>query len=137
MDEILDRWNTFKKSLERNDRKLLAYPKEGEVWVSIIGRNIGYEQNGSQKDFSRPVLIVKKFNHRMAWCVPLSRKQKHFDFYYNFTSPEGEAVSAILAQMRILSAKRLVRKMYALPDEHALLIKEKLRDLLIPIEIPQ
>ncbi len=80
--------------------------------MSALGRNIGYEQNGSGDNFARPVLIVKKFNNNMFWCVPLSTKQKHFDFYFNFTDPNEQKVSAILAQLKLVSVKRLKRKPY-------------------------
>jgi hypothetical protein len=49
--------------------------------------------------------------------VPLSTKQKRFDFYFNFTDPNKSPVSAILAQMKLVSIKRLQRKMYELPEE--------------------
>ena len=55
-----------------------------------LGKNLGYEQNGSGNNFSRPVLVLKKFNNRMFWCIPLSTKQNKFDFYYNFIDPNVE-----------------------------------------------
>ncbi len=42
-----------------------------------IGKNVGREQNGSGRDFERPVLIIKKWNNEMVWGVPLSTKQKN------------------------------------------------------------
>jgi len=56
-----------------------------KYFSTTFGKNIGFEQNGSGDNFSRPVLIVKKFNNHMFWCVPLSTKQKTFDFYFNYT----------------------------------------------------
>jgi len=54
-------------------------------------------------------LIVKKFNNKMFWVVPLTSKQKALDFYHNFTDATGHAASAILAQLRLLSLKRFDR----------------------------
>ena len=98
--------------------------------MSSVGKNIGFEQNGSGTRFSRPFLIVKKFNNHMFWVVPLSTKQKHFDFYYNFVDVNHQHVSAILAQLRVASVKRFNRKLYMLPNQQFLEIKEKLRLLL-------
>ena len=95
-----DEWNEVKKTLDyKNDNVL--FPKEGEVWMMFCGLNVGSEQNGSGENFSRPVLMVKKFNNTMFWVVPLSTKQKEIDYYFNFTDVGGNAVSAILAQLKL------------------------------------
>ena len=80
-----DSWNEIKKQIDKVDDKPDRFPQEGEVWMSVLGRNIGFEQNGAGADFARPVLIVKKFNNRMFWGAPLSTKQKDFDFYFNLS----------------------------------------------------
>jgi len=38
--------------------------------------------------------------------VSLSTKQKDFDFYFNYTDPNSKKVSAILAQMKLVSLKK-------------------------------
>ena len=87
-----DIWNGLKKKIqfENDELNLNYFPQEGEVWMSSLGKNIGHEQNGSGDNFSRPVLVIKKFNNHMFWCIPLSTKQKSFDFYFNFTDPNNE-----------------------------------------------
>jgi mRNA-degrading endonuclease toxin of MazEF toxin-antitoxin module len=129
MDEF-DRWNAQKKRIESGLADTTKFPKEGEVWMSTMGKNIGYEQNGSGDNFSRPVLIIKKFNNHMLWVVPLSTKQKTFDFYFNYTDPNNEKVSAILAQLKLVSVKRLNRKLYAVTDTLLFDIKSRLRTFL-------
>jgi len=108
-----DQWNEIKKRIDASEPKADRFPKMGEVWMSALGKNIGYEQNGAGDNFSRPVLVVHKFNNKMFFVVPLSTKQKSFDFYYNCTDPDGNKISLILAQLRLLSIKRLERKLYA------------------------
>ena len=98
--------------------------------MSSLGKNIGYEQNGSGSNFSRPMLIVKKFNNHMFWCIPLSTKQKLLDFYFNFTDQDGRNISAILAQLKLTSVKRLKRKLYAIDSDLLERMKEKLRAFL-------
>ncbi|MEK7115125.1 MAG: type II toxin-antitoxin system PemK/MazF family toxin [Patescibacteria group bacterium] len=121
-----DSWNNIKKKIDLEKNKPNRFPKEGEVWMSFLGKNVGFEQNGSGDNFSRPVLIIKKFNNHMFWSVPLSTKQKKFDFYYNFTDPNNNQVSVILAQLRLISVKRLKRKIYDL-SEKLKDIKDKLK----------
>lgn len=125
-----NRWNELKKKIDKIDSLPDNFPKEGEVWMSSVGVNIGYEQNGSEDNFSRPMLIIKKFNNHMFWAIPLSTKQKDFDFYFNFTDPNGQKVSAILAQMKLVSVKRLKRDIYIMPKELFEQIKEKLKSFI-------
>jgi mRNA interferase MazF len=125
-----DHWNEIKKRINNGARPVNFFPKEGEVWMSAFGKNVGFEQNGGGTDFSRPVLIVKKFNNHMFWAVPLSTKQKNLDFYWNFTDPNRCCVSAILAQLKLISTKRLKRKLYDLPGRSLWEIKEILKKFL-------
>ncbi|MCX6712766.1 MAG: type II toxin-antitoxin system PemK/MazF family toxin [Candidatus Vogelbacteria bacterium] len=125
-----DLWNEVKKLLENEEEPPDKFPKEGEVWMSSLGRNIGYEQNGSGDNFSRPVLIVKKFNNHMFWVIPLSTKQKSFDFYFNYTDPNSQKVSAILAQIRLMSVKRFKRKLYDLDNQKLGEVRLKLKSFL-------
>ncbi len=125
-----DQWDELKKKIEIDKDSPEKFPKEREVWMSNIGRNIGFEQNGSGDNFSRPVLIIKKFNNHMFWTVPLSTKQKDFDFYFNFIDLNNQKVSIILAQMKLTSVKRLKRKLYDIPNEIFNTIKQKMRSFL-------
>jgi hypothetical protein len=92
MDDIdFDDWNRLKKSLESNIEGPNRFLKEGEAWMSLVGKNIGWEQNGTGIRFSRPVLILRVFNNHMFWAVPLSSRQKSLDFYFNFTDPLNQS----------------------------------------------
>ena len=66
----------------------------------------------------------------MFWIVPLSTKQKRFDFYHNFTDPNGERVAAILAQLRLLSVKRFDRNMYRISEAEFGAIRQRLASFL-------
>jgi len=125
-----DSWNELKKKIDVEKNEPDRFPKEGEVWMSSLGKNIGYEQNGSGDNFSRPILIIKKFNNHMFWVIPLSTKQKKFDFYFNYTDPNNQKVSAILAQMKLLSVKRLKRKLYDIPNKLFDEMRQKLKSFL-------
>lgn len=125
-----DQWNELKKVIEAQENDPNKFPKEGEVWMSSLGKNIGYEQNGSGDNYSRPLLIIKKFNNHMFWAVALSTKQKNYDFYFNYTDPHEQQVSAILAQMKLISVKRFKRKIYDISNGLLLEIKDRLKSFL-------
>lgn len=118
MEDDFDKWNEEKKKIHFADDGPVLYPKEKEVWLCSVGKNIGFEQNGGDNNFSRPVLVVKKFNNKMFWAVPLSTKQKKYDFFYNFTDVNGQPASVILAQLRLTSVKRFLRKIYEMPENN-------------------
>lgn len=83
MEKDFDAWNKVKKRIDNKYVEETLFIKEGEVWMVNMGLNVGYEQNGNGENFSRPGLIIKKFNRNMFWVILLSTKQKNFDFYYN------------------------------------------------------
>lgn len=122
-----DLWNILKKKVDGQVAIPNAFPKEGEVWIVYLGKNIGFEQNGGGEDFSRPVMVIKKFNNHMFWTIPLSTKQKSFNFYHNYVDPNGQQVAAILAQMKLTSIKRFKRKLYALNTPVVEEVKTKLK----------
>ena len=74
-------WNEKKKEIHNNiskkdilDKKV--YFKDREVWWVSIGINIGFEIDGKNHDFERPVLIIKKINKNQFWGLPLTSKDK-------------------------------------------------------------
>ena len=130
MEKDFDRWNSIKKRLAHDIRLPSAFPKNGEVWMCTLGKNLGREQNGGSQDFSRPVLVIKKFNNEMFWVVPLSTKQKPLDFYFNYNDPSGAPVAAVLAQLRLVSINRFRRDIYVLPATLLREVRARLRAFL-------
>ena len=125
-----DSWNELKKKIETEKNEPNKFPKEGEVWMSSLGKNIGFEQDGGGDNFARPVLVIKKFNNHMFWVIPLSTKQKNFDFYFNYSDSNDQKVSAILAQMKLMSVKRFKRKLYDIPNKLFDEMKQRLKSFL-------
>ena len=86
------------------------YFKEREVWWAALGVNIGYEEDGKGPDFSRPVLIVRKFGS-LFYAVPLSTTDRRGPFYHPFAYRPGRGESvALLSQLRALDSRRLLHK---------------------------
>ena len=55
---------------------------------------------------------------------------KDFDFYFNYTDANDQKVSAILAQMKLVSVKRLKRKLYDVSNELFDEMKQKIKSFL-------
>lgn len=107
MEKNFDEWNNLKKKLEKNTKSVFF--KEGEIWWISIGINNGDELCGKSKLFSRPVLILKKFNNHFFFAIPLSSIQKDNKYYFNFEL-KGKKQSAIICQTKPVSSKRLSSK---------------------------
>lgn len=109
MQKDFDRWNDKKKKL--SSRTFSDFVHAREVWWCSLGVNIGFEQDGKNQFFERPVLVIRKFSNDSVLIVPLSSKPKTNIFSFNFTH-EGQRFSALLSQIRLISTKRLNRKIY-------------------------
>ena len=98
-------WIYTKIIIDKTERVDLVIT-EGQVFWCSLGENIGYEQNGKDEFFRRPVLIFKKFNNDMFWGIPMSSKLKD-GIYHISVSLVGFERSVILSQLRVLDSKRL------------------------------
>ncbi len=114
-----DRWNELKKILEETARDEVAYD-EGDVWWCSLGLNLGSEQDGKNKLFERPVLILRKFNERMAIIIPLTSMNKQTSSHVPL-----DTGFAILSQTRLISVKRLQRFVKKIPDPELIRVKEQ------------
>ena len=107
-----DKWNDKKKVIHATDRIVLFH--EREIWWSSLGVNIGFEQDGTNDLFERPVLVIKKFNRDVLWVLPLTRSDKQNRYYVPISVGDKDSM-VILSQLRLISAKRLQRYMHKLP----------------------
>ena len=103
-----DSWSAKKSELET--RKALPEFSERDIWWCSLGLNIGYEEDGKNERFERPVCILRKFNKDIFMGLPLTSALKDSPYYFAHSLNET-AGSVILSQGRLLSAKRLQRKL--------------------------
>jgi len=99
----------IKIQLAKENEDLYFYKKD--IWWASLGSNIGHEEDGKNKTFERPVLILKKFNSHLILIIPLSTVLKGNKFYYYKFVFKKRLVSALVCQIRLISSKRLIRKM--------------------------
>ena len=129
MAKDFDRWNTRKKALHEGD--FTQFVHEREVWWSALGLNIGVEADGKHKNFERPVLILRKFNRHAVLIVPLTTQTKPNPYRWPFKH-KGNSFAAVFSQMRLISTKRLLRKMYRMDihifDDIKHIIQTMIRD---------
>lgn len=110
-----DRWNGKKKML---DAAGINGPHchEREIWWCSIGVNVGSEQHSQTSDFSRPVVVVRRFTEDIFWGVPLTTKTMKLPFRVRLELG-GIANDALILQMRVYDRKRLVRQIGVVPQD--------------------
>lgn len=107
--------------------------KEREVWWCRLGVNVGYEQNGKGEQFFRPVLVLKKFNNDMLIGLPLSTVVKQSNRFYHTFQFNGKEQSIIIAQIRLIDAKRLSHRLGVIKEADFSLIKQKTQELIFGV----
>lgn len=123
-------WLTAKEKIHaQKDEKEINF-REREIWWCRLGVNVGSEQDGKGTDFSRPVLVIKKFNKYMFWAIPLSAIVKNSNFYEECVTSDGKKRGAIISQLRVISAKRLMNRVGWVNECSFYNIKKAIKDIL-------
>jgi len=127
LEKNFDQWNVQKKNINKQKQKVFF--KERDIFYIALGKNIGFEQDGKKFDFVRPVIILRKFNNDIFLCVPLTTKAKDNQFHFNFMFDNKEN-RAILSQIRLVDAKRLINKKGVISQVDFNSLKRKISKLL-------
>lgn len=127
MEKNFDEWSQLKKYLDLKE-KLLTF-KQREIWWCNLGLNVGHEENGKSKDYSRPILILRKFNNHIFFGIPLTTqiKEKHYYHRINFKNKEQ---CVMVSQLRLVDSKRLINKMGDLSQKQFNEVKGILKSLI-------
>lgn len=107
-------WTDLKIKIQQ--KETILYFREREVWWASLGANIGFEQNGKNQNYERPVLVLKKFNKDILWCLPMASRRRSGTFYYNLNQSILRTC-LIVVQIRLISSKRLIRRMAVISDK--------------------
>lgn len=123
----LENWHILKNQLDQKMHSIFV--NEREICYTSIGENIGFEQNGKNELFERPVLVLRKFWTQTFIGIPLTSKVREWKYYFSFH--HGDTIStAILSQIRLFDTKRIVRKIGYADVADFIQLKEKLKNLL-------
>ena len=127
MEKNFDEWNFVKMKIDT--LKVAPTFQIREIWWCSLGLNIGHEENGKNKDFSRPILIIRKFNNHLFWGVPLTTQIKDKHYYHKIHFKDKEQC-AMISQIRLLESRRLIAKMGKLSQNQFDEIRNMLRKMI-------
>jgi mRNA interferase MazF len=114
-------WNIEKQYINKTNHH--PYCDEREIWWCSLGINIGVEVDGKNGKFERPSLILKYINKDMVLVVPLTTKQQADKNHCPIAS-EGKTSFAKISQIKVISTKRLLRKISTLDEVEFRKVKE-------------
>lgn len=123
-----DAWNIRKKHVELSNAERLC--REREIWWCALGVNIGFEQDGKNELFERPVLILKRYNKDLILILPITGTEKDNIYYVKIGG--AMASSVILSQIRSIDSRRLLRKVGMVSVKEYLLVFFNLLKTLLP-----
>ena len=115
--EDFNKWNTKKKAI--NIKAAVPSFREREIWIMSVGVNVGNEINGRGVHFCRPVLILKWVSANNFIGLPLTGKIKNLPGYYKY-----DKGCVVFEQVRMFSARRLLRKRMKISEKQFAQIKE-------------
>jgi mRNA-degrading endonuclease toxin of MazEF toxin-antitoxin module len=120
-------WHSLKQQLQvRKDAPIF---QQQEIWWCSVGMNIGHEADGKSKLYSRPVLVVRKFNRHIFFGVSLTSRIKENPYYHRIHFL-GNEQCVMLSQLRLWESRRLLNRMGKLPDNQFNAVRAALQNLL-------
>ncbi|MES3031361.1 MAG: type II toxin-antitoxin system PemK/MazF family toxin [Patescibacteria group bacterium] len=128
MKNEFDKWSQYKQSIHHGNSS--PFFKEREIWWCLLGKNIGFEQNGDDKEYKRPVLIIKRLSLHTCFIVPLTSSEHKHSMRIPIGFIENMDASVIISQLRIIDTKRLARKICMLEKEKFETTRKAIKDLL-------
>ncbi len=127
-----DGWNRKKKKLNDSAEKQFS---EREIWWVSLGVNVGTEIDGKNYHFERPILVLKKISNYALWALPIGSTHRKGDYFYDIQMGSGSKTIS-LHQIRLVSSKRLLRKIDRIGVFEYFIILKRIQNLLSIKRIP-
>ena len=108
MIKDFDIWNLKKKEINEKGENKYYHPRD--IWWCKLGLNIGFEQDGKDEDFQRPILVIYGFGKNTCIVVPLTTSDQEHRYRISIGLIDGKEAKAIISQIRVVDTKRFVEK---------------------------
>ena len=122
MEKDFIEWHKVKRDIHKHDER--PFYHEREIWWCALGVNVGVEIDGKNGKFERPVLILKYINKDMVLVSPLTTKGSP-DKNHIKIDIDGTISFVKISQIRVVSNKRLLRKISTLSEDQFKYIRKR------------
>ena len=114
----------MQKAINASEESDRLYFHEGDIWWVRLGVNVGYEIDGNDLDFSRPVVVLRKYNQYSFLALPLTTNARPNKWRVPIGSVAGRDAFAVLSQLRNIDSCRLIEKKGHVPLEVLEILKK-------------
>ena len=129
MHKDFDGWNEIKKETHANEGYAPLYHARQVRWCRL-GANVGFEQDGTGSDFSRPILILAGLSRNTCLIAPLTTSHKKHRMRIPIGTIAGKSAFAVISQIRVIDTKRLEPHIATINKKMFEYIRKAVRDLL-------
>lgn len=126
MEKDFDTWNHIKKKTNAENTRLYTVR---EIWWCRLGVNVGTEQDGSDENFVRPVLIIRDLGPSACVVVPLTTSPRAHALRITIGQVDGKQARANISQLRVIDTRRLGEKICFLGKPQFDSVRKAVRDL--------
>ena len=128
--ERLENWFKIKFNIHQTLSKIFF--REGPIWLCLIGQNVGFEQNGN-KNFIRPVLVLKKLSQNTAIILPLTSKKKLLKSRKKISFHTKNTIESFVLfdQVKVVDVKRFKQKIGKISKNELNDIREDFKEFLL------
>ena len=123
-----DEWNKQKQTIHNSGENKLYRIRE--IWWCSLGVNIGFEQDGTKAEKSRPVLILKGLSQNTCLVIPLTTSLSKHPLRISLGEVDNRNATAIISQIRVVDTKRLFRKIKKLNKDKFEEIRKAVKNLI-------
>jgi mRNA interferase MazF len=108
MIKDFDNWNIRKKDINNSIKTKLYNTRD--VWWCSLGVNVGFEQDGNEENFERPVLIIKGLSKNTCLIAPLTKSKNENRYRLPIGLIDGNQAHVIISQIKVIDTKRFINK---------------------------
>lgn len=132
MSEDFKNWSELKQKLNSRDIPSSFHAWPGEIWWCALGKNIGIEINGKNKDFARPVVIANFFSKNHLFVVPLTHSEpKNVTRFHVPMKSFSSQSFAVTSQARAVSSNRLLSRISDISAEDFISMQKSLISMIL------
>ncbi len=114
MRKDFDGWNLEKQAIDA--KKIVRFCHPREIWWCSLGVNVGFEQDGTGKNYDRPFVVLKSFNRETFWGAALTGSRREDRYHFPLGKIVDREASVILSQIRLVDVRRLSNKISILSE---------------------
>jgi mRNA interferase MazF len=130
MQKDFDNWNEKKKNINEAGESKLYHARE--LWWCSLGMNVGSEEDGTGKEYERPILILKGLGPKICIVLPLTTSKSRHPMRVPIGTIDsaGKENSVIISQIKVIDTKRLIDRIGFLDTEKFEEVRKTIKGIL-------